>query len=336
LRHAGQWYEKALPSLSGLTKYKAEKRLATIKESDVEPTIAGRDDYESVLPQASGGTIPWPDGVIPKRLDGQVRLDRAHGPYKVEGAVTVSPNAKLSIERGTVILCSPGAKILVAGEIGSFGEGERFVMFRREIQDKSWNSLAFAQKSKRIAFERFDIRGAEFGIYVDRSPIEAKDCIFAQNTCGVKIYHQKEKDQNFKNCLIARNTKDGLQLDSSPVNLQHCTVADNGEAAVETTSASYAYIASSEISGNAIGIEAQGDDSEVEMHYCNILNNHAAIEANKRQLKCEHNYWDTADGRQILASLGDSRSRQGAGASPFESAAARPFADAGCTLKLNR
>jgi len=56
--------------------------------------------------------------------------------------------------------------IIVQGEIGSYGEGEQFVIFRREIQDKSWNAIAFPQKKQTHRFERFDIRGADFGIYV--------------------------------------------------------------------------------------------------------------------------------------------------------------------------
>jgi hypothetical protein len=42
MRHAGQWYEKALPSLSGLVKFKGEKRLPQIKQLELSSHMPTR------------------------------------------------------------------------------------------------------------------------------------------------------------------------------------------------------------------------------------------------------------------------------------------------------
>jgi len=330
MRHAGQWYEKALPALSGLVKYKVEKRLTQIKQLDGDVTVNGQDTSSPASKTSSSGTIP-------KNITTELRLDRVHGPYKMADAVLVAPTGKLLLERGTIVLCSPGANIIVQGEIGSYGEGERFVVFRREIQDKSWNAIAFPQKNKRIVFERFDIRGADFAIYVDRTPLEAKDCIFAQNTCGIKIYHKKEKEQNFRNCLIVNNLKDGIQLDSSSINIDHCTIANNGEAGLHLPFYGSAFIKSSDISGNTTGIKSLADDSDVEMHSCNILNNTVAIDITaKQKFKCDNNYWGTVDQRQILASFLDGRTKTDFGTLIFEPFEKQSIPEVGCKFKLTQ
>jgi len=330
MRHAGQWYERALPALSGLVKFKVEKRLTQIKQLDGAVAVNEQDTGAPASNPSSGGTIP-------KKITTELRLDRAHGPYKMPDAVLVAPTGKLLLERGATVLCSPGANIIVQGEIGSYGEGEQFVIFRREIQDKSWNAIAFPQKNKRIVFERFDIRGADFGIYVDRSPLDAKDCIFAHNTCGVKIYHKKEKEQNFKNCLIINNLKDGVQLDASPINIDHCTIANNGEVGLHLPFYGSAFIKTSVISGNAIGIKSLVDDSEIEIHSCNIINNRVTIDViAKQNIKGENNYWGTVDQQHILASFAYGQTKPGSATVRFEPFEKKAIAEAGCTFKLSQ
>jgi hypothetical protein len=328
LQHAGLWYAKPLPTLSGLVKLKVEKRLIQIKATCGSPEIAFK-----APPSPDSNSVST--GAMPNNINSELRLDRLHGSYKVVGELLITPNGKLLFERGASVLCSPSAKIIVQGEIGSYGEGKEFVTFRREVKDKSWNTIAFPQKNNRIVFEHFDIRGAEIGIYVDKSPLEVKNCVFAQNVQGVKICYKRELSHDFANCLIVNNSKNGVHLELSSINIEHCTIAENGEAGVFMPYYGSSLIKSSVISHNSIGIKSPGEGSELEMHSCNIENNHITIDANaKLKFKCENNYWGMADQLQILASLADSRTKSDVEPVLFEPYEKKALAEAGCINKL--
>jgi hypothetical protein len=326
LQHAGQWYENTLPKISGMMKLKVEKRLDQIKELDIVKKNTEINAIASETTRLTGKEIP-------KKIDSELRLDRAHGPYKVVDVVVVTPTGKLFLERGTTVLCAPGAKLVVEGDIGSYGEGDQFVMFRRGFQDRSWNTIAFAQKDKNIVLERFDIRGAECGLDMYKGPVEVKNCIFIQNIYGVKISNVGK----LINCLIVNNIKDGIQFNRGLLNVDHCNINNNGEVGVHTTYDGSALIKDSMVSGNAIGIQSNLYVEEVGVHSCNFTGNKLAIEVKtKQEFKCENNYWGTVNKQQIIASFVDGRTKPEVGAVIYEPFEKKSVLDAGCTLKMVR
>jgi hypothetical protein len=228
---------------------------------------------------------------IPKKIDTELRLERAHGPYKLTDVIVITPSGKLIIERGATVFCAPGAKIVVEGDIGSFGDENQFVMFRPALRDKTWNSISLAQKDKRIVLDRFDVRGAEFGININGGPVEARNCIFTQNTYGVRVTYSGQGGRSFVNCLIIKNIKDGLRWERDKLFFDRCTVSDNGEVGMSMVYYGHASIKNSVISGNATGIKTNQYDSEVDMTSCNIMGNHVAIDVNtKQELFCFNGY----------------------------------------------
>lgn len=287
LLHSNQWYTKPLPTISGLVKLKVEKRLIKIRE------ICGSSEI-SIKVASSQASNTSANGELPKIINGELRLDRLHGPYKLAGEVIVLAGGKLLFEQGSIVLCSPNAKLLVQGEMGSYGKSDEFVTFRREVPDKSWDTIAFVQKNNRIIFERFDISGAEIGISVDKSPLEVRYSIFRQNGQGAKICYRREAMHGFNNCLFDNNIKNGVQVELSAVNINQCTITNNGEAGVFMPYYSSTFIKQSEISGNEIGFKSPGEGSELEIDSCNIIKNRVPINANaKLKFKCKIIYWGT-------------------------------------------
>ena len=126
-------------------------------------------------------------------------------------------------------------------------------------------------------------------------------------------------------------------MDTSSINIDHCTIANNGEVGLHLPYYGLVFVKSSEITGNAIGIQSLADDSEVEIHASNIINNRVTIDViAKQNIKGENNYWGTVDQQHILASFVDGQTKPGSATVRFEPFEKKAVAEAGCTFKLSQ
>jgi hypothetical protein len=345
--HAADWYKQALPGLSGLTKTRVEKRLAEIAPGSGSPETRGEEVASGERGKARGhlaeseppGREPaarMPGKVIPETIDQELRLPRQGGPYKLTGRVTITPQGALLIERGTTILAAPGAAILARGPLSSYGEGEGFVRFRPSLPQAGWDKLSLERDSKQV-LERFDVRGANRGLYIDES-VEAKikDCLFLQNRVGVETKRNDKPLVRFHNCLIANNATDGITLHLSHVELDHCTVAHNGGIGINLAYYGSATLTSCHLANNTIGIKSTLYEGHVVVKSSNLVNQRGPVIEVKtpQDYQCQGNYWGTTNREQIGMSIVDGLKKPGCGVVVFQGYLAKPVADAGCSLKV--
>jgi hypothetical protein len=347
LRRAGYWYNQAQPGLTGLTKTRVEKRLAEMARGSEEPGTRGEDDVAGGRAKAPGplaeseppGREPaarMPGKVIPETIDQELRLPRQGGPYKLTGRVTITPQGALLIERGTLILAAPGAAILARGPLSSYGEGEGFVKFRPALPQAGWDKLSLERGSKQV-LERFDVRGANRGLYIDESvETKIKDCLFLQNRVGVETKRNDRPLVRLRNCLIVNNATDGITFHLSHVELDHCTVAHNGGIGINLAYYGSATLTSCHLANNTIGIKSNLYEGHVVVKSSNLVNQRGPVIEVKtpQDYQCQGNYWGTTNREQIAMSIVDGLKKPGCGVVVFQGFLAKPVADAGCSLKV--
>lgn len=341
LRRAGMWYRQAVGGLTGLSKARVEKRLETVPAA--ETVASGAKAEPKAAPKNSAKKIPPPAGdlgraagtVIPDRIEAETRLDKAHGPYKLLGLTTVASGGTLLFERGAFVLCAPGAKIVVEGNLASYGDAEEFVAFRGGVAGRPWSGIVVPNYHRRIVLERFDVRGANCGADLGRGDLLVKDCIFAHNRVGIKL--QSEHNQKLENCLIADNLADGLCLWLWRMSIDRCTISNNGGAGLFLEYEGWPKVTNSVIAGNAVGIKSKQYETKPEIHSSNIVGNRLTVEIHtKEDFQCENNYWGTDNPQQILAGFADGRQKPGRGVVRFEPFEPKLIAGAGCSLEPPR
>ncbi|MDY0170211.1 MAG: right-handed parallel beta-helix repeat-containing protein [Thermoguttaceae bacterium] len=340
-RRAGHWYQQALPSLSGLTKARVDNRLAEIKLSNADTASTAPVGLDS-------GTVPGPKQdqaddvtklpgkVIPETIDREIRLARKDGPYKLVGRVTITPQGALLLERGTTVLAAPGAAILANGQLNSYGESDDFVRFRPGLPQAGWDKLSLQSGVKHVV-ERFDVRGAQRGLYVAEDvDAEIKDCLFLQNKVGVETRRNYKFTLWFRNCLIANNVSDGITFYLNRVSLDHCTIASNGGVGLNMTYYGNLTVVSCNLTNNAVGLKSNLYEGHVNMKSSNLVNHlTAAIEVRTPQdFQCQGNYWGTDNPQQIALSIIDGLKKPGRGVVVFKDFEKKPILDAGCSLKV--
>jgi hypothetical protein len=348
LRRAGYWYNQAQPGLLGLTKTRVEKRLAEIAPGSEESDTSGADNESGEREKAPGhlaDTDPtsrertaarMPGKVIPETIDQELRLPRHGGPYKLTGRITITPQGALLIERGTTILAAPGSAILARGPLSSYGEGEGFVRFRPALPQAGWDKLSLERDSRQV-LERFDVRGANRGLYVDEAvDAEIKDCLFLQNRVGVETKRNDKPLVRLHNCLIANNATDGITLHLSHVELDRCTIANNGGIGINLAYYGSVAITSCHLANNTIGIKSNLYEGHVVVKSSNLVNQRGPVIEVKtpQDYQCQGNYWGTTNREEIALSIVDGLKKPGCGVVVFQGYLAKPVADAGCSLKV--
>jgi hypothetical protein len=347
LRRAGYWYNQAQPGLTGLTKTRVEKRLTEIAPGSEESDTSGADNESGERSNKARGPLAdaeppgreqakMPGKVIPETIDQELRLPRQGGPYKLTGRITITPQGALLIERGTTILAAPGSAILARGPLSSYGEGEGFVRFRPALPQAGWDKLSLERDSKQV-LERFDVRGANRGLYVDEAvDAEIKDCVFLQNRVGVETKRNDKPLVRLRNCLLANNATDGITLHLSHVELDHCTVAHNGGIGINLAYYGSVTLTSCLLANNTIGIKSNLYEGHVVVKSSNLVNQRGPVIEVKtpQDYQCQGNYWGTTNREQIAMSIVDGLKKPGCGVVVFQGFLAKPVADAGCSLKV--
>lgn len=321
---AADWYQQAVNDLErGPTRTRIENRLAATTAANSTGTG---------LSAAPGGDVGRMAGkVIPESIDAELRLPRKSGPYKLMTPVTITSTGALYIERGATVLCAVGSKIIVEGRLASFGEEDDFVRFR-PATSYGWDTILVPRGQEQL-IERFDVRGAAIGLHIaGNGPQRVQDCIFVRNKIGVKA--DTGGGPSFRNCIIANNLGDGVQLHGHGVTLDHCSIANNGGVGIHMTYYGSPMVSASEIRGNRIGIKSSIYETKPVITSSNIVDNQVTAEVRTNEnFSCAGCYWGAEQATVIAASIIDGRRKPG-GLVVFEPFEKKPVRDAGCTLKV--
>jgi hypothetical protein len=124
------------------------------------------------------------------------------GEVTVEGALTVAPQATLTIVPGTVVRFrrssagSGGAAILVVhGRIVANGLSDKHIVFCSELQDVkagAWQGIVLLASEKKNILEFCRVEGAETGLAAVFSSLTIKNTIFSTCRTGLR----------FQDCLV--------------------------------------------------------------------------------------------------------------------------------------
>ena len=293
--------------------------------ADLTPAVGTADTSESGRPvrlrtaPAAGTSHEEPDNdkgvpttlsskTIPETIDTEIQLPRKGGPYKLVGRVTISKSGSLLIERGTMVVASPGAAIIATGQLTSYGDADDFVKFRPQSPMVGWDKLDL-EKGTPHALERFDVRGANRGLYIGEDVTgEIKECRFLQNKLGVEIKRTPANSPLlFTNCMIAGNLSDGITFHLSHVKFDHCTIFGNQGIGLDLLYYGNVTAQNCSIGANGVGIMTVIYDTHVDVTSSTITGNRAAaiVVRTEQDLQCKGDYWGTSNRQQIAASIID-------------------------------
>jgi hypothetical protein len=86
-------------------------------------------------------------------LTGNVTWSAAAGPYRIQGDVTLTPSAVLTIEPGTTVFFETNARLIIRGRLAAIGTPDAPIWFTRRPGASTWDGLQFldSMQDNRIA-----------------------------------------------------------------------------------------------------------------------------------------------------------------------------------------
>jgi hypothetical protein len=188
--------------------------------------------------------------VLPRVIDKNTVLNSEKSPYLVEGALVVLPNAKLTIEPGTVIWFSK-LGLIVKGELQINGTETEPVRFGG-LGSTNWKGIFFDKSHAANNLQYCQISNAEYGLMASAATINVQNCIFQNNVWGlvledgvVKIHSSlirtssktgiaARKSQLYvKDSVITENSTGGFILENSKAQIEQNNILNNGNWAIK-------------------------------------------------------------------------------------------------------
>lgn len=278
----------------------------------------------------------WKLKVIPDVVGQELVLTKAGGPYWLKKPVKVPAFSSLKIERGTLVIASPGASLTAYGEMRTFGEAKEYVKFRPEVPAAGWDKIEI-QAGWPQNLEYFDVRGANCGLVVGESvQATVKQCIFSRNRQGVDVKRTKPSyTLFFDHCLVTENIGDGFTLYLCNVKLAHCTINENGGVGVNLTYYGNLEMFRCDLIANAVGLQSKLYETRVKVYASNIVGNRLTASVQTEQdFDCCGNFWGVTSEEAITSMIVDGRKKPKCGIVTCRDVEYRQVADAGCGFKL--
>ncbi len=183
---------------------------------------------------------------LPKVIDKDLILSADNSPYIVENGLFVKPQARLTIDAGTVIWGN--GLILVKGEIVAKGTKERPIQFRNSGA-KPLMKITISHSNGENIFSHCNFVFAKIGIKAIASQVAIDNCLFQNNEksiylikkCNVAIEKSEvngsletgiyalNSDIIIRNSTITQNELGGILLDSTKATIAHNNIFNNGE-----------------------------------------------------------------------------------------------------------
>jgi hypothetical protein len=170
-------------------------------------------------PSGSIRATPIPPGPTPVRgkIQGEVTWFAGAGPYILEEAVTVEPQATLTVEPGTVIR-SKGKGLLVSGKLLARGGERSMITFEPIAPGGEWKGILFqGTKNDESALEFVKITGAGVGITcLSSSPLILRNDL-TKNGVGLRVQESFSKSRIQGNVISANGSGVEILEGASPV-----------------------------------------------------------------------------------------------------------------------
>lgn len=118
--------------------------------------------------------------IIPSRISGSYKLERACSPYYSQGDVTIDFGSTLEIEPGVEIYMSNDANIYVMGKIVAIGTAQLPVKFTTELNEGRWGAIVLKNTSDTTILSHCELINASKG----KHPVSEVAAISAFNAQG--------------------------------------------------------------------------------------------------------------------------------------------------------
>ncbi len=170
-------------------------------------------------PSESFRATPIPPGPTPVKgtIQGEVIWFAGASPYILEEAVTVEPQATLTIEPGTVIR-SRGQGLLVAGRLLAQGGQRSMITFEPIAPGGEWQGILFqGTKNEESTLEFVKITGAQVGIAcLSSSPLILRNDL-TKNGVGLRVKESFSKPRIQGNVISGNGAGVEILEGASPV-----------------------------------------------------------------------------------------------------------------------
>ena len=184
--------------------------------------------------------------LLPPAITGDVVLTVEKSPYLVENALVVLPNAKLTVNPGTVIWFR-SLGMVVKGQLQILGTQEDPVHLA-SMESTSWKGIFIEQSRAENKLAHCQISGAEFGFRASDSKVSIKNCLFQDNIWGIVIEKgfaeidgslvrtsaksglaARDAQLVITDSVITENNSGGILLKASRVQIKNNNILNNGQ-----------------------------------------------------------------------------------------------------------
>ena len=184
--------------------------------------------------------------LLPAVISADYVLNIDKSPYLVKDALVVKPNAKLTINAGTVIWFN-SLGIIVKGELQILGTRDDPVRLS-SLNTTSWKGIILDRSHCENIISFCTISDAEFGFRASHSKISIQNSFFQNNVWGIVMEECQAEIVNslirtsiksgvaahktqllIKDSVITENNSGGILLENSQVQIAHNNIMNNGD-----------------------------------------------------------------------------------------------------------
>lgn len=256
--------------------------------------------------RTAGTGIPVAPGPTP--VTGVIEKDTAWyagaSPYIIENTVIIKDKATLTIEAGTEIR-SRGPALVIEGGLVAQGDGEHVISWDTATAGKSWEGIVFRNvKEKEISLKFNRIQNAATGLSLQSSSPLVESCELTGNGTAVRISGSFAKPRLVKNTILKNTEAAVVIVEGAQPDLTENRIQDNLKQGILVEGAAPTISRNLIARNGAAGIEVKNSHAGITEN--NITDNrpyNVVGAMTGESVSARNNWWGTAKGLEILATL---------------------------------
>ncbi len=254
----------------------------------------------------AGTGIPVAPGPTP--VAGIIEKDTAWyagaSPYIIENTVIIKDQATLTIEAGTEVR-SRGPALIVEGGLVAPGDGEHVISWDTATPGKSWEGIVIRNvKEKEISLKFNRVQNVATGLTLQSASPLVASCDLSLNATAVRISGAFAKPRLVKNTVLKNKEAAVVITDSAQPVVTENRIQDNLQEGILVDGAAPTISRNSIARNGASGMDVKNSQATITEN--NIVDNrpyNLAGAMTGESVSALNNWWGTAGGLEILATL---------------------------------